>query len=447
MKKTILLVDDEVSLLNILTNILKYKGYNILQAKEGREALGIIKNEEVDLMLLDLVMPGMDGMDVLNESMKIKPELPVIMITAHGTIKNAIEATKIGAQDFLEKPIEAERILLTIKNILDKEELRIRKERLLEKVMQQYGMVGISPAMKKIFDLIDQVAPTDARVMIYGDTGTGKELVARAIHANSKRNSFPFCPVNCAAIPEDLIESELFGYKKGAFTGALTDKTGKIKAAHKGTLFLDEIGDMSLSTQAKILRVLEEGNFQRLGDTKTEKVDIRVISATNKNLEDEVKENRFREDLLFRLNVIEITIPPLRERKEDIPVLIDYFMKKYSIKNNTEEKKFTDRALGYLLKIPWNGNVREFENFIEKTAILSRNKNIDVDEVLEIMKSDIKSKKKTTSFNETVEEFERDLIKSTLIKNNWNIPETANQLNIERTNFYKKIKKLGIRIN
>jgi len=447
MEKTILIVDDEIAHLSILSDILKYKGYKILEAAEGTKALDIIKNNSIDLVLLDLVMPGMSGMEVLQKSLETKPNLPVIMISAHGTIKTAVDATKLGAQDFLEKPLETERILITVKNILEKEELRHDRERLLEKVMHQCGMVGISPAIKHIYDFINRVAPTEAWVMISGETGTGKELLARALHENSNRSSFPFCPVNCAAIPEELIESELFGYKKGAFTGAVIDKTGKIKAAHKGTLFLDEIADMSMSTQAKILRVLEEGQFQPLGNNKTEEVDIRVISATNKDLQKEVKEGRFREDLFFRLNVIDITVPPLRKRKDDIPVLIDHFIAKYSMKNNTPQKSFSQKALSRLLSYEWPGNVRELENFVEKSIILSPKNVIDLPDITGLMKTEKTNNQSSqpVTHKEATEEFERNLIINALIENHWRVSTTAKKLNLERTNLYKKMNKLGIK--
>jgi len=306
-KPTILIADDDTSIRDILSNILNFKGYRTLEAADGKEALERIENEDINLVLLDLKLPRVDGLDVLKKTLELKPNLPVVIISGHGTIRTAVEATKIGAYDFLEKPLETERTLLTIKNALDKYRLVKERNLLLEDIKERYQMVGSSSVMQNIYQLIDKAASKNVRVLIEGENGTGKELIARAIHSNSSRAGRPFVAVNCAAIPESLIESELFGYKKGAFTGALADKPGKFQLAEGGTLFLDEIGDMSLITQAKVLRALEEEAIEPIGGNKPIAIDVRIIAATNKNLQKEMDEKNFREDLFYRLNVISIT--------------------------------------------------------------------------------------------------------------------------------------------
>ncbi|RKY85236.1 sigma-54-dependent Fis family transcriptional regulator [candidate division KSB1 bacterium] len=447
MNNKILIVDDEKKMRDSLSDILSFKGYKTIKAKNGEETMNIIVNDVVDLILLDIKMPGMDGIKTLREIKKIEPHLPVIMISGYGTIRDAVEATKLGAYDYIEKPVEAERLFLTVQNALERSLLQLENIRLQEDISKKYFMVGNSKAIKKIHLLIKKAAPTNAKVMIIGENGTGKELIAKAIHNNSRRAGGPFVRVNCASIPEELIESELFGHKKGAFTGAYTDKDGKFFLADKGTIFLDEIGDMSLRTQSKVLRVLQEGEFERVGDTEIINVDVRVISATNKNLYKEIREKKFREDLFYRLNVITITVPPLRKRKEDIPMLAEYFLKEFTEENNKDIKGFTKSALKALIDSPWRGNIRELRNVIERIVILSDKEFIDSSDVFNALSLYMPDEKKPSStvYKEAHREFEKKFIVNNLIANNWNISKTAESISIDRTTLYKKMKKLGIK--
>ncbi|MGM0621196.1 MAG: sigma-54-dependent transcriptional regulator [Bacteroidota bacterium] len=366
----ILVIDDERSIRNTLKDILEYEKYEVDLAEDGKKALEIVKNAEYDIVLCDIKMPGMDGIEVLEQLQEMTPDTPVVMISGHGNIDTAVESIKKGAYDFIEKPLDLNRLLITIRNAMDKSTLVNETKILKKKVSKKYEIIGESPAIKKVIEMADRVAPTDARVLITGANGTGKELVARRIHDQSNRSSGPFVEVNCAAIPSELIESELFGHEKGAFTSAVKQRKGKFEQATGGTLFLDEIGDMSLSAQAKVLRALQESVISRVGGDKHIKVDVRVVAATNKNISEEIDANRFREDLYHRLSVILIHVPGLNERLEDIPLLASYFINQICNEYGMPEKAITDDAIKELQKINWTGNIREFRNVIERLIIL-----------------------------------------------------------------------------
>jgi len=365
----ILIVDDEKSIRNTLRDILGYEKYEVSDADSGITALEMLKQAEFDVILLDIKMPQMDGLEVLDHILS-EYDTPVIMISGHGTIETAVEAIKKGAFDFIAKPLDLNRLLVTIRNALDKSRLLSETKFLKKKVSKKYEMIGESEAMKGIFEMIDRVAPTHARVLITGDNGTGKELVARQLHEQSQRSKGPFIEVNCAAIPSELIESNLFGHEKGSFTSAIKQRKGDFELASGGTLFLDEIGDMSLSAQAKVLRALQENKIMRVGGEKDIPVDVRVIAATNKNLTEEIAGGRFREDLYHRLSVIIIHVPPLHERKDDIPLLANYFMEEICAEQGKPMIFFTDDALGELIQMKWTGNIRELRNVVERLTIL-----------------------------------------------------------------------------
>lgn len=366
----ILVIDDERSIRNALKEILEYEKYEVVLAETGMEGLEILKKESFEAILLDIKMPEMDGIEVLEKVSNDYHDIPVIMISGHGNVDTAVKAVKIGAYDFIEKPLDLNRLLVTIKNALDRTELISETKTLRRKISKSHDMIGESPAINQIREMIDRVAPTDARVLITGENGTGKEVVSRWLHDKSNRTDGPFIEVNCAAIPSELIESELFGHEKGAFTSAIKQRKGKFEQAEKGTIFLDEIGDMSLSAQAKVLRALQENKITRVGADKDIKVDVRVIAATNKNLEEEIKEKRFREDLYHRLSVILIHVPSLNERIEDIPLLADYFITQICDEYGAPKIEITKDSLSELQKINWTGNIREFRNVIERLLIL-----------------------------------------------------------------------------
>jgi DNA-binding NtrC family response regulator len=366
----ILVIDDERSIRNTLKDILEYEKYEVELAEDGPKGLEKIKNGEFDIVLCDIKMPGMDGIEVLDKLMELSSDVPVIMISGHGNIDTAVEAIKKGAFDFIEKPLDLNRLLITIRNAMDKSNLVTETKILKKKVSKKYEIVGQSEAIHKVIEMADRVAGTDARVLITGSNGTGKELVARRIHEMSNRSAGPFIEVNCAAIPSELIESELFGHEKGAFTSAIKQRKGKFEQATGGTLFLDEIGDMSLSAQAKVLRALQENIVSRVGSDSAIKVDVRVVAATNKNLSDEIDRGNFREDLYHRLSVILIRVPSLHERLEDIPLLANYFIQQICSEYGMPEKTITEDALEELRKNEWRGNIREFRNVIERLIIL-----------------------------------------------------------------------------
>ncbi|PLX22114.1 MAG: response regulator [Salinivirgaceae bacterium] len=367
----ILVIDDEDSIRNTLQEILEYEKYEVDLAPDGNAGLEYIKQNSYDVILCDIKMPGLDGVEVLERVIRLQPDAPVIMISGHGNIDTAVDAIKKGAYDFIEKPLDLNRLLITIKNALDKSTLVEETKRLKQKVTKSHQMIGESPALVQVKTMIERVGPTDARVLITGENGTGKELVARQLHDMSARQSKPFIEVNCAAIPSELIESELFGHEKGAFTSAHKQRKGKFEQAQGGTLFLDEIGDMSLSAQSKVLRALQENKISRVGSDKDIDVDVRIFAATNKNMELEIKENRFREDLYHRISVILIHVPPLRERLEDIPGLSKYFIQQIADEYNSKPIEITEKAIAELQKLPWTGNIREFRNVIERLMILS----------------------------------------------------------------------------
>ena len=366
----ILIIDDERFIRASLREILEYEKYEVIEAQDGAEGLQKIKDEEVDIVLCDVKMPILDGMDVLDQAKQLDRSPLFIMISAHGTIETAVEATKKGAFDFISKPPDLNRLLLTVRNALDKKQLVTETKVLKKKLSKKFDMVGESPALLAVKDTIEKVAPTDARVLITGQNGTGKELVAHWIHEKSKRLEQPYVAVNCAAIPSELIESELFGHEKGSFTSAHKQRTGKFEQAHGGTLFLDEIGDMSLSAQSKVLRALQENLINRVGSDKDIKVDVRVLAATNKDLKKEIEAGRFREDLYHRLSVILIHVPPLKDRKEDIPLLLDKFLEDIAQENGSAKKKISKEALARLQELPWTGNIRELRNVVERLVIL-----------------------------------------------------------------------------
>jgi len=366
----ILVIDDEKSIRSTLKEILEYEKYDVDLAEDGKSGLELFKNNKYDIVLCDIKMPKMDGIEVLEKIFSTASDTPVVMISGHGNIDTAVEAIKKGAFDFIEKPLDLNRLLITIRNAMDKSDLITETKVLKRKVSKTYDMVGEAPAIKEVKDMIERVAPTDARVLITGSNGTGKELVARWLHEKSSRASAPFVEVNCAAIPSELIESELFGHEKGAFTSAHKQRKGKFEQAQGGTIFLDEIGDMSLSAQSKVLRALQENRISPVGSDKDIKVDVRVIAATNKDLKKEIEDNNFREDLYHRLSVILINVPSLNDRLEDIPLLADHFIKLVCEEHGMPEKSITDKAIKELQSITWTGNIREFRNVMERLIIL-----------------------------------------------------------------------------
>ncbi len=445
-KATVLVVDDEESILETLSGILEDDGYEAVTASSGEQALSIIEELSPEVVLLDVWMPGgIDGLETLKSIKESTQRSTVIMISGHGNIDIAIQATKLGAYDFLEKPLSLEKILLLIKRALEKQRLEKENIALKTSISWKREIVGRSHKMITLKDEISKAAASQSRVIIFGESGTGKELVARALHDTSNRKNKDFIEVNCAAIPHELIESELFGHEKGSFTGAFERKKGKFELADEGTLFLDEIGDMSLAAQAKVLRVIETQEFQRVGGSKKIKVDVILIAATNKNLQEEMKNAKFREDLYFRINVIPIHIPPLRERKEDIQLLVEYFLKNFAQQYGQKPKRVSEITLHALMDYNWPGNVRELKNTIERFVIMNPAEVIDVKHVflLEAEKTDYYSYK---TLKEAREQFEKDFIIEKLQKNNWNISKTAEALEIERSNLHRKIKTLSIEI-
>ncbi|WP_127139231.1 sigma-54-dependent transcriptional regulator [Flagellimonas oceanensis] len=368
----ILVIEDESAIRRVLVKILAEESdsYNVVEAEDGLAGMDIIKKEDFDLVLCDIKMPKMDGVEVLEAAKKIKPEIPFVMISGHGDLDTAVNTMRLGAYDYISKPPDLNRLLTTVRNALERKELAVENKVLKKKVSKNYEMIGDSKEIDAIKDMIEKVAPTDARVLITGSNGTGKELVAHWVHQKSPRSSAPFVEVNCAAIPSELIESELFGHVKGAFTSAVKDRAGKFEAANKGTIFLDEIGDMSLSAQAKVLRALQENKISRVGSDKDIKVDVRVLAATNKDLKKEIEEGKFREDLYHRLAVILIKVPSLNDRRDDIPLLIEHFAKKIASEQGTGEKSFSKKAINLLKSYDWTGNVRELRNVVERLIIL-----------------------------------------------------------------------------
>ena len=451
MAKRVLVVDDERGVREALRQTLEYEGIEVRTAESGDKALKVVPEFHPHLVFLDIKMAGMDGLATLAELKKIDGDVDVVMISGHGTIQTAVEATQLGAYDFLEKPLDTDRILLTLKNALDHVDLSVENERLRETVLDRYEIIGASPAIKQVLDVIEKVAPTPARVLITGENGSGKELVARAIHRLSPRVDKPFVEVNCAAIPSELIESELFGHMKGSFTGAFADRSGKFEQADSGTLFLDEIGDMSLAAQSKVLRALEEGVVTRIGATKAINVDVRIIAATNKSLEEEIADGRFREDLYYRLNVVPVVVPPLRVRREDIPDLIARFVGALTRDSGFKARQFEPEALEAMAARDWPGNVRELRNAVERLVILATDDVITVGDVSKLTGMTQDAALGDLMMCETFDSFKQDAERAFLLgklsENAWNVSETARKLAMPRSNLYKKIEKYGLERN
>jgi two-component system nitrogen regulation response regulator NtrX len=450
MARTILVVDDEASILQSLEGILSDEGFETIGVKSGSEALDKIEEVMPDLVLLDIWMPGMDGIETLSKIREAYPIVQVVMMSGHGNIETAVKATKMGAYDFIEKPLSLEKLLVSINNALDHYRLEEEISLLKERDKGKYNITGNSKAISEMKEQIRIVGPTDAWILISGENGTGKELVAHTIHRLSKRSHKPLVEVNCAAIPEDLIESELFGHEKGAFTGASTMRKGKFDLAHEGTLFLDEIGDMSLKAQSKTLRILQEQKFERVGGRRTIRVDVRVIAATNKDLEAEIVRGTFRDDLYYRLNVIPIRVPPLRMRIGDIPELVKEFMREISLNTNIEPKEFSKEALDILERHDWPGNVRELKNLVERLMIMVPNQVLKAGDIPQPFNKsseigqDFESAFMQASLKEAKSEFEKAFIIYKLREFSGNISQTAESIGIERSNLHKKIKAYGL---
>jgi DNA-binding NtrC family response regulator len=444
---TVLIVDDEPNILASLRRALEVEGYRALVAGSGAAALDKVTHEGLDLVLLDVAMPEMDGLEVLRRLKELQPDLPVVMMSGNATIDTAVRATKLGAYDFIEKPLSTDKILITLENALKLQRLHQENAELRRRAGGDFEMVGTSPAMRHIFETIRKTAPAQSSVLITGESGTGKELVARALHQHGKRAAGPFVKVNCAAIPAELIESELFGHEKGAFTGATQMRRGKFELADGGTLFLDEVGDMSGGAQAKVLRALQEEEIERVGGSETIKVKVRVVAATNKKLPEEISAGRFREDLFYRLNVVPIVVPPLRERKEDIPALVDGFLQQACRVNDMRLRRIEQGAVGLLMQHDWPGNVRELKNSIERLAILAGGETIteaDARECLPSVKPVPTSYQRGISLREMVATAEREIILRALEENGGQVSKTATELQVERSHLYKKMRSLGI---
>jgi two-component system nitrogen regulation response regulator NtrX len=469
MKPRILVIDDEAAIRDSLRMILEYEGYDVLSAATGDEGIAQAEREAPDLVFLDVKMPGMDGLEVLQRLRHLVEVTPIVVISGHGTVSTAVEATKLGAFDFIEKPLERERVLVTVRNAVDSRRLRFENRSFKRDAEKRYQIIGDSPLLGRVREAIAKAAPTSATVLIWGESGVGKELVARAIHRESLRRDGPFVQVNCAAIPDELIESELFGHEKGSFTGASDRQIGKFEQADKGTIFLDEIGDMSLKTQAKVLRVLQEQELERLGSNRIIKVDVRVIAATNKNLEEEIGRGTFREDLFYRLNVIPVHVPPLRERKEDLAALVRHFADLFSRENNFRRKTFTAAAMDRLKQHHWRGNIRELRNFVERLIIMSAGDQVDVRDLPDfsgsrpfeaamaphtpaspspVLSSGAAVAEVDWMRAPTLQEFkstsERAFLVNKLRENAWNISKTAEVIDTPRSNLYKKLEQYQI---
>ncbi|MBI2355213.1 MAG: sigma-54-dependent Fis family transcriptional regulator [Deltaproteobacteria bacterium] len=453
MSKTILIVDDEKDIRISLSGILEDEGYQVVTAASGVEALECARQELPDLVLLDIWMPGMDGLETLEKMKTLFPQVTVIMISGHGTIETAVRSTKLGAFDFIEKPLSLDKVLITVVNALRLRELRVENEELKRAAGNEYELIGGSPAMAALREQIMRVAPTTASVLVTGENGTGKELVARSLHYYSQRRDKPFVAINCAAIPEELIESELFGHEKGAFTGAVAQRKGKFDLADGGTLFLDEIGDMSLKTQAKVLRIIQERCFERVGGTRLVSVDVRIIAATNKGLDEEIRQGRFREDLFYRLNVVPFRVPALREHPDDIALLVPHFVSQFYRREGREPKEFLPETLELLRRYDWPGNIRELRNIIERILIMTPGRKITPADIPEL-RGELSMVAHLTprpdgvptlgTLREAREEFEREFIIQKLEENDWNISRTAEMIELERSNLHRKIKSYGI---
>jgi len=469
MKSKLLVIDDEPAIRETMRMLLEYDGYEVLVAASGQEGLTLVEKDHPDLVFLDVKMPGMDGLEVLGRLRAMNDALPVVIISAHGTTSTALEAGRLGAFRFVEKPLSKDYVLDAVREGLELGSLRQENRQLRSALESRHHVVGESGGLRSIMDQVRRAAPTNATVLILGESGVGKELVARAIHRNSLRAAERFVQVNCAAIPEELIESELFGHERGAFTGATEKQTGKFEQADRGTIFLDEVGDMSPKTQAKVLRVLQEGEVERLGSARTIKVDVRVIAATNKDLEDEIEQGRFREDLYFRLSVIPIRVPPLRERLDDIPGLVSHFVAQFSRDHNRRPARFSPAAIEALQSARWRGNIRELKNVVERLLIMCPRDVIDAPDVRSVVRtgtpmptagagSEAGNQEAVVSTGDlaqpavaaaTLREFkeatERAWLVSKLREYSWNISKTAEEIDTPRSNLYKKLEQYGIR--
>jgi two-component system nitrogen regulation response regulator NtrX len=453
MKARILVVDDEAAIRDTMRMILEYEGYECVLAGAGPEALQMIERDAPDLVFLDVKMPGVDGLEVLSRLRTTHDALPVVIVSAHGTAATALEAGRLGAFRFIEKPLSKDYVLDAVREGLELATLRRENRQLRSALEARHQMIGESAPLKQIMEQVRRAAPTNATVLLLGESGVGKELIARAIHRNSLRAKERFVQVNCAAIPEELIESELFGHERGAFTGATEKQIGKFEQADRGTIFLDEIGDMSPKTQAKVLRVLQEGEVERLGSAKTIKVDVRVIAATNKDLEDEIAENRFREDLYFRLSVIPIAVPPLRERLGDIPALVQHFTAQFLRENNRKPARFSPGAIDALKQARWRGNVRELRNVVERLLIMSDREVIEADDVRSVVRTELPasaaqppaaSGARPATLRDFKEVSERAFLVEKLREFGWNISKTAEVIDTPRSNLYKKLEQYRI---
>jgi len=444
-RASVLVVDDEAAIRDSLHMILEYEGYRVEEAANGSQALSKVAERAPDAVVLDIKMPEMDGLELLKALRERGYDMPVLMISGHADVATAVEATRRGAFDFFEKPLQRERVLLSLRNAI--EAFRLQTEnRTLRPDPEQ--IIGTAPAVRRLREMIEKAAPTPATVLVTGESGTGKELVARAIHRNSSRRDRPIVQVNCAAIPEELIESELFGHEKGSFTGAVRKQMGKFVTADGGTIFLDEIGDMSARTQAKVLRVLQNGEVEPVGAERTIEVDVRVVAATNRNLEEEIAAGRFREDLFYRLNVIPVRTPALREHLEDLPLLVEHFVRRYSDQNNFKGKEFSAEAMAHLKALPWKGNVRELKNLVERLLILSAGDIVTREDVLAVTGGARPELSTSLLAVQTLREFrdlsERMFLLHKLEENNWNVTQTAQAIDTPRSNLYKKLDQYDI---
>jgi two-component system, NtrC family, nitrogen regulation response regulator NtrX len=441
----IMVVDDEEGIRESLSGILEDEHFTVTTAESGEEALGMLKEHSPDLVLLDVWMKGMDGIATLKEIRKVRPDLPVVMVSGHANIELAVSATREGAYDFLEKPLSLERVVLVVQRALEKRNLEIENLSLKRDLTRRWNLVGTSRTIRQLKEQIEVLAKSNSRVLILGESGVGKELIARLIHEKSPRADKPFIEVNCAAIPQELIESEVFGHEKGSFTGAFERKKGKFELADEGTLFLDEIGDMSFATQAKMLRVIETQEFQRVGGSRNLKVDVRIISATNKDLEDEVRKGSFREDLLYRLNVIPVHVPPLRERREDIQSLVAHFLDFFALEYGQKPKGISEEGLTMLKSYDWPGNIRELRNVIERLVIMTPHGLVTAGDISvgAPARADYFS---FQTLKDARDSFEKDFLIKKLEENNWNISKTAELLEVERSNLHRKIKVYDIKV-
>ncbi|HQL44397.1 MAG TPA: sigma-54 dependent transcriptional regulator [Spirochaetota bacterium] len=446
----ILVVDDEKNILNTMKAILQDEGHVVYTVQNGKDALQFVKSNECDVVFLDVWLPDIDGMEVLQQIKQLQNDIAVIMISGHGSIDIAVKSTRLGAFDFLEKPPSMERVITSLNNAIEQIQLKRENVMLKKNITMEDEMIGNSSPMQEVKRIIDTAAATNARVFITGENGTGKELVARAIYRKSKRSDKPFIKVNCAAIPDELIESELFGHEKGSFTGALARRLGKFELADKGTIFLDEICDMSQSAQAKVLRVLQEQQFERVGGNDVITVDVRVIAATNVDVKEAIEQGRFREDLYYRLNVIPIYVPPLSERKDDIPLLVDYFLEKFAREHGLGVKQMSDSAMHFMANYAWPGNVRELKNVIERLTIMVPSEIIELDDIKKHIESyDYEDTivKDSSSLKKAREQFEKEYIIKALKQFDKNVSATAKSLGIERTNLHRKIRQYHINVD